>query len=189
MEAGGRHSCAGFVLTGGQSSRMGRDKALLELEGEPLVARVAERVRRVAGNVTLIGAAEKYGGLGFPARSDEIENAGPLGGIFTALHYGRADWNLIVACDMPSLTETFLRSLLDDAILGGHTCLVPETSSGLHPLCAVYHRRTLPAAEYAIAHKHLKMQHFLKTIDAVPWPLADEALLENVNTPADWTVR
>jgi molybdenum cofactor guanylyltransferase len=190
----GPRSTAGFVLTGGRSSRMGRDKALLEIEGATLAGRIAARVRDAAGNATLIGgpglgAAEKYASLGFPVLADLVEDAGPLGGILTALTSTHAGWNLIVACDMPAVTTEFLSGLLQAAIAGDHACLAPETPDGIHPLCAVYHRRALPAVRHAIDHKCFKMQDFLKTIGAVSWPVADAAILQNANTPAEWAAR
>ena len=108
-------STAGFVLTGGRSSRMGRDKALLPIEGSLLVERTAERVRAAAGSVTLIGAPARYAHLGLPVLPDLVEDGGPGGpicGLHTALKTTRADWNLVVACDMPGLTAGFLSDLL-----------------------------------------------------------------------------
>ena len=180
---------AGFVLTGGRSSRMGRDKALLPIEGSVLVERTAERVRAAAGSVTLIGAPERYAHLGLPVAPDLIENCGPIGGLYSALKIGRADWNLLVACDMPGLTAEFLRELLDAARQCGSTCLVPQTESGLHPLCAVYHRRAEGAVASAIEHKRFKMHDLLKILKAVSFPVADAAQLQNVNTPVEWGAR
>jgi molybdenum cofactor guanylyltransferase len=182
-------STAGFVLTGGRSSRMGRDKALLPIEGSLLVERTAERVRAAAGSVTLIGAPGRYAHLGLPVVADLAGGCGPIGGLHTALKTGRADWNLVVACDMPSLTTAFLSELLAAAKQLGCTCLVPETDSGLHPLCAVYHRRSSDAIEFAVQRKRLKMHDLLKSLGAVSWPIADASLLENVNTPLEWGAR
>ena len=180
---------AGFVLTGGRSSRMGRDKALLPIEGSVLVERTAERVRAAAGSVTLIGAPERYAKLGLAVAADLVEDCGPIGGLFTALKSTRADWNLLVACDMPGLTAEFLGELLDAARQRGCTCLVPQTDSGLHPLCAVYHRRAEGAVASAIEHKRFKMHDLLKILGATAWPVTDAAVLENVNTPVEWGVR
>jgi len=182
-------SMAGFVLTGGSSSRMGRDKALLPIEGSLLVERTAERVRTAAGSVTLIGAPGRYMHLGLPVLQDLVEGSGPIGGLHTALKTTRADWNLVVACDMPGLTAAFLSDLLAAAKQLGCTCLAPKTDSGLHPLCAVYHRRAGDAVEYAIKYKMFKMHDLLKSLDAVSWPVPDDALLENVNTPLEWGAR
>ena len=73
--SGDRQSRAGFVLAGGRSSRMGRDKALLPLDGHTLVDHIAGLVQRAAGNVTLIGPPERYATLGYPVIPDLIDNA------------------------------------------------------------------------------------------------------------------
>src|SRR5579863_9914547 len=194
----------GFVLTGGRSSRMGRDKALLPVVGsanegpaaggwtaggKTLVEQIAARVRAAAGSVTLIGSPERYGNLGLPVAADLIEDCGPIGGVYTALKICSAPWNLIVACDMPSVTAGFLRGLLEAARNADAECVVPETASGLHPLCAVYHRRALPALQYALDHKFLKMHDLMKSLGAVALPVSGAALLENVNTPIEWSAR
>ena len=184
---------AGFVLTGGRSSRMGRDKALLPIGGSVLVERTAERVRAAAGSVTLIGAPERYQHLGLAAvpdlSVDAEEACGPIGGLYTALKMTGADWNLVVACDMPGITAAFLAELLAAARERDCTALVPDSGSGLHPLCAVYHRRAVGAVELAIKHKRFKMHDLLKALGAVSWPVADAQILENVNTPVEWGSR
>src|ERR1019366_6470085 len=97
--------CSGYVLAGGRSSRMGRDKARLPFRGCDLVsavaAAVAAAVASVAGNVTLVGHPE------LPSIPDRYPDGGPLGGILTALDHTAADWNLIVACDMPEVSAAF----------------------------------------------------------------------------------
>lgn len=185
-------STAGFVLTGGRSSRMGRDKALLPIEGSLLIERTAEVVRAAAGSVTLIGAPGRYAHLGLPVLPDLVHDGGPAGpicGLHTALKTTRSDWNLVVACDMPGLTAPFLNDLLAAAKQLGCACLAPQTDSGLHPLCAVYHRRAGDAVEFAIHHKRFKMHDLLKSLGAVSWPITDSSLLENVNTPLEWGAR
>jgi molybdopterin-guanine dinucleotide biosynthesis protein A len=181
---------AGFVLTGGRSSRMGRDKALLPVDGSSLLERTAQLVRAAAGSVTLVGTHSdepgRYAHLGIPLVADLVEDCGPIGGVLTALSVTQADWNLVVACDMPGLTADFLRRLLAAAPEFGSACLVPESASGLHPLCAVYHRSTCSAVESAINHKCFKMHDLLKILGAASWPVADASLVRNVNTPAEW---
>jgi molybdenum cofactor guanylyltransferase len=179
----------GFVLTGGQSSRMGRDKALLPFDGATLLEQIAARVRAAAGSVTLIGSPERYAGLGLPVAADLIEGCGPIGGVYTALKISQAPWNLIVACDMPAVTTGFLAGLLEAARDTDAECLAPETGAGRHPLCAVYHRRALMALQCAIDHKSFKMHDLLSSIRTVSWPAADASLLENVNTPVEWGAR
>jgi molybdopterin-guanine dinucleotide biosynthesis protein A len=184
-----RTTTSGFVLVGGASRRMGRDKALLPLGGTTMVQEIAARVRGAAGNVTLIGPPEKYRRLGFPVVSDEIENCGPIGGLYTALRLTKTDWNILVACDMPHVTTAFLNELLDAADASEADCVVPEIDGKIDPLCAVYHRRLLPAVESAIHRKLFKMQDFISTLRTSYWRVADPRPLSNVNTPSEWNAR
>jgi molybdopterin-guanine dinucleotide biosynthesis protein A len=181
---------AGFVLAGGASRRMGRDKALLPLGAGTMVEQIAATVRNAAGNVTIIGPIERYTHLGFPVVPDKIENCGPLGGLYTALCITKAEWNLIVACDMPHVTEAFLKRLMEAAAEASDAdCLVPETGGKLDPLCAVYHARVACAAESAIHHKLFKMHDFISTLRTSRWPVPDPRPLDNVNTPAEWSAK
>ncbi len=182
-------SCSGFVLAGGGSRRMGRDKALLPLGDATMVERIAAAVQSAAGNVTIIGPVERYAHLGLSVVPDKIENCGPLGGLYTALGLTVADWNLVVACDMPHLTAAFLKQLIEAAEASDADCLVPETGGKLDPLCAVYHARVLHAAESAIDRKLLKMHDFISTLRTSRWPVPDARPLHNVNTPTEWSAR
>jgi molybdopterin-guanine dinucleotide biosynthesis protein A len=183
---GGAVSTAGFVLAGGKSSRMGRDKALLPWHGRTLVEEVAERVFRAAGSVTLVGTRSRYGHLGLPVLEDLVPGNGPLGGLFTALENTSADWNLLVACDMPGITDDFLRGLIHAARSSDGLALVPNSTHGWEPLCAVYHRDLKRHVYSALIRKALKMQDFVANIAARPWPVSDPSLLANVNTLEDW---
>src|SRR5580700_9663740 len=104
---------------------MGSDKALLPFGGGSLAGHVAATVEAAAGSVMLIGDPQKYGHLGYAVLPDRRPGAGPLGGIESALSYTAADWNLVVACDMPGISAEFLRSLLDAAERLGADALIP----------------------------------------------------------------
>lgn len=139
---------AGFILTGGRSSRMGRDKALLELQGRPMASRTAELARSVVEEVYFVGNPEVHGHLGLPVLADKVAGRGPLAGIVTALEHTQRDWNLVLACDLPFLEAECLRTLLACAVSGeGVDAVVPQTEDGWQPLCAVYHRRCLSTFE------------------------------------------
>ena len=166
---------------------MGRDKALVPWKGSTLIESVAREVLNAAGSVTLIGSPERYGSLGFPVICDKIEGCGPLGGLHAALSVTTAEWNVLVACDMPAVTRQLLKELLAAAEACGADALVPETPGGLEPLCAVYHARLLSAVESAIHSKLLKMHDFVSMIQARNrarrWPVPDAGLFRNLNTP------
>ncbi|HUE21318.1 MAG TPA: molybdenum cofactor guanylyltransferase [Bryobacteraceae bacterium] len=180
-------SKAGFVLAGGKSSRMGRDKALLPFRDGALAGHVAAAVEAAAGSVTLIGNPQKYGHLGYAVLPDRSPGAGPVGGIETALGNTAADWNLVVACDMPAISAEFLRGLLDAAERVNADALVPAGPSGrLEPLSAVYHRRCLTALRAALEAGVRKVTDALAGLEVARWPVDDAAWFENVNTPEEW---
>ena len=165
---------------------MGRDKALLPYGQTTLLDHVARTVLEAAGDVELIGDPAKYGGLGYRIHSDQIPGCGPLSGLYTALRVTRSDWNLVVACDMPGISAAILCSLLEAAPESGADCVAAEGSPGRpEPLCAVYHRRCLPAVSRAMHDKRLKMHDLIEELELRVVPVASSAIA-NVNTPADW---
>jgi molybdenum cofactor guanylyltransferase len=178
---------SGFVLAGGASKRMGRAKALLPYRGRTLVEYAAQTVRDAAGSVALIGDPAALGGFGLPVFPDAVPGYGPISGIYTALRVTNTHWNLIVACDMPRISVETLRALLDRAETAQSDCVAATASGGMpEPLCAAYHRRSLPVIERAIQDKRLKMQDLVRGIGATLVPVAPAALA-NVNTPEEWS--
>ena len=180
---------AGFVLTGGRSSRMGRDKALLPFLSQSLVEHVAKQVEAATDRVSLIGRPDAYSHLGYPVYADRTPAKGPLGGIYTALSLRHAEWNLILACDLPQMRARALRQILAAADAAGDTaeCVVPR--SGLadwQPLCAAYHVRCVPKLKRALSLNRLKLMDLLTELDCVVVDDLDPDLFLNVNTPADW---
>jgi molybdenum cofactor guanylyltransferase len=167
---------------------MGRDKALLPFHGRPLVAAVAGAVAAAAGSATLVGNPVLSTVTGFPALPDAFPGEGPLGGILTALRHTAADWNLIVACDMPELTAPFLAALLDAAQFCDCDVLLPVSQGGLvEPLCAVWHRRVSGAVETAFAAGVRKITAALAGLRSVPYRVTEITPFQNVNTPEDWS--
>jgi molybdopterin-guanine dinucleotide biosynthesis protein A len=159
---------------------MGRDKAALPWGGGTLAESIAREVAAAAGSAILVGNAS----TGIP---DLYPGEGPLGGILTTLAHSTADWNLIVACDMPLVQAAFLRRLIDAARESGADALLPRGPSGLpEPLCAVYHRRAQPAIAARFAEGVRKVTLGLTGLTVVSYEVAEPAMFQNVNTPEDW---
>ena len=175
------------MLAGGKSSRMGRDKALLPHGEGSLAGHLAAAVAAAAGSVALIGDPEKYAQLGYQVLPDRRPGAGPLGGIESALCYTAADWNLILACDMPRMQTEFLRGLLEAAEREDADALLPAGPSGRpEPLSAVYHRRCLAPLRRALDDGVRKVTAALAGLSVRAWSVADDAWFENLNTPEEW---
>jgi molybdopterin-guanine dinucleotide biosynthesis protein A len=165
---------------------MGRDKALLAYRETTLVEYVARGVREAIGSVALIGDPDHYRELGHPVFRDEVPGCGPLGGIYTALRVSEADWNLVVACDMPGISAKALRGLIDpEAKTGRHAVMAAGPGGEPEPLCAVYHRCCLSVLRRAIGEKRFKMRDLVPELE-VELRTLEPAALANVNTPGEW---
>ena len=133
----------GYVLAGGGSRRFGRDKALVEIDGEPMLARMIELLRGVPMAVKMIAGRGKYEGFGAKMLEDRWPGEGPLGGIITALQDSArcaapCKWNLIVSCDMPFLTREWLTFLCERAAQSEAQVILAHSEHGPEPLCACW---------------------------------------------------
>jgi molybdopterin-guanine dinucleotide biosynthesis protein A len=185
-------SIAAFILAGGRSSRMGTDKAFLELGGKPLIARAVELAHEVAADVKIVGDPEKFGGYG-PVVADIYRDRGPLGGIHAALKDTDSEWNLILAVDLPLLTASFLEYLLKRAQSAEAMVTVPSISGYFQPLCAVYRKQFADVAERALAEGRNKIDLLFRDV-SVDVVSEDEmvtngftaSMFRNLNTPEEW---
>jgi molybdopterin-guanine dinucleotide biosynthesis protein A len=184
---------AGFILAGGQSTRMGRDKALLELSGVPLVVRAARLVESAVGSASVIGHPESYRSLQLRVIADDWPGAGPLGGIATALRASEAPWNLIVACDLPYLTKAWLDFLVKCALGSQADAVLPMNERGAEPLCAMYHKRCESAVWLALDRGTRKVTDCLagvhvEHLEPAEWKCFDSKgfLFKNMNSQDDY---
>ncbi|HFD40695.1 MAG TPA: molybdenum cofactor guanylyltransferase, partial [Anaerolineae bacterium] len=118
---------SGIVLAGGQSRRLGRDKALLEIEGRPLLARTVHTLAALSDDLIVVtNAPERYAPLGLPVRfvADEKPGIGSLMGLYSGLKAAHHPYALVVACDMPFLNPALLRYLL--SLTAGYDIVIPR---------------------------------------------------------------
>lgn len=182
---------SGAVLVGGQSRRMGTDKALLTIGGVPLIQRVVGTLQAVVNEVFLVGpGAERYEWLNVQATDDLVAGAGPLGGIHSALCVARHPRCLVVACDMPFLDMDLLRFMLREA--ASWDVVVPRGPERYETLHAVYARFCLEPIEQMLENGKLCPVDFFPLV-RVRSVEADEIAsfehgwrsLMSVNTAAD----
>jgi molybdopterin-guanine dinucleotide biosynthesis protein A len=190
--AAGALSVTGVVLSGGQSQRMGRDKALLELSGETLLARALRLLAAAASELLVVGHdSPAVAALGVRTVHDEQPGLGPLGGIATALRSMRTEHALVVACDMPLLQPALLRYLI--ALAPEGDAVVPRSAQGVEPLHAVYSVACLSAVEACLGEGARAVSALLgrvatRYVEAREWQVYDPDGLSflNVNTPGEW---
>ena len=139
----------GFLLAGGKSSRMGADKAFLEFRGRTLLERALAVIGDVCPSVAIVGHPAHFSNYGSVVE-DIYPGCGPLAGIHAALVHSSAELNLMLAVDMPFVSEGLLSYLFSAADESGAVVTVPRTGKGLQPLCAVYRREFADVADLAL---------------------------------------
>jgi molybdopterin-guanine dinucleotide biosynthesis protein A len=183
----------GFVLAGGKSSRMGSDKASLEIAGASLIARAVRLLESVTGNPTIIASTSRYSSLGTPVVADDWPDCGPLGGIATVLRESKTPRNLIIACDLPYLTKAWLDFLVGRALKSSAEAVVPMNERGPEPLCAVYHKNAENRIRAGVEGGVRKVTDSFASIrveylEPSEWKAFDSEglLFKNINSPADY---
>lgn len=180
----------GVVLAGGRSSRMGRDKALIEIGGRTLLQRALDTLAPHVDELLVIGDPEKYGHVAARVIADDIPGVGPLGGITTAMRHAQHARLLVLACDMPHVTSRLVERL-KEGLTEGRSAFVPACDGQVEPLAAAYHRQCLSVFEDHVHRRALKLQDALEAAGATfvqicpgedGWPVD---LFRNINAPGD----
>ena len=182
------------MLAGGQSRRLGQDKSLLVLDGQPLLVRTLGRLAALSDDLIVVANDPgRYAHLQLQARlvPDERPGMGSLMGILSGLRVARSPYTLVVACDMPFLNVTLLRHLL--SLAPGYDVVIPHLGDEVEPLHAVYGRSCLPAIEQILAQGRRRIVAFFDMVRVrhVPQVEIDSFDPEhlsflNINTPEDW---
>lgn len=179
---------AAFVLAGGQSSRMGTDKALVLLHGEPLIAHALRTLRAISPAPQIAGGTPALARFA-PLVPDDTPFQGPLGGIVAALRHSLSDWNLFLPIDTPFFPPEALRRLLATPHTPDTVAILTEAADHLNPLVALYHRRALPTLTRELTAGRLRVRSAIEAAGPVahaPFLAPEEQpWFRNLNTPAD----
>lgn len=154
---------SGFILAGGKSHRMGTDKALLVLQGKPLLEHMIGLIEPLCEKVFISGQNSDYISFGVGLIPDIYSDCGPIAGIFSALKYSVSDWNLVVSVDVPCVNDELFFFLISN--IGEYDCIIPKHTSGVEPLIGLYHRRALPIIEKMIATGDYRLTNLLPKLN------------------------
>ena len=157
----------GVILAGGMSTRLGRDKAVEPLAGQPLIGRVLSMLSGVTDESVVVVNDEHRGAeLPLPADTivavDAYPGSGSLGGIFTGLKAAGSEWALVVACDMPFLNPALLTRMLE--LRDGYDVVAPVLDGRPEPTHALYSKVCLPHMEKRLQDGKLKITGFFEQV-------------------------
>jgi len=178
----------GIVLSGGKSSRLGKEKGLAEYGGKPLVAYSIAALKPLCGEVLLSANYEldAYKQFGLEIVQDEIKNIGPMGGLLACLKQSQTRYNMVLSCDIPFVETDLLRYLVSQ--IENYQIVVPVHGEGLiEPLCGFYNTNVISQLEDSIHSGNYKLMVFLEKIKLKKvlidhkLPFFNEQLFFNIN--------
>jgi len=188
-----KNNVTGIILAGGKNSRMGTNKAFLEINGIRLIDNILAIYQKIFSEIIIVTDDP----LSYTEFSDTIivtdiyKGKGPLGGIYTGLFYAKNDYAFISACDMPSLNKDFILYMTEQQT-NKFDIIAPELPAGFQPLHAIYSRRCLPSIKKMIISDKLKIADCFKemrlliiTAEKIKLFDKDCRLFLNINTPDD----
>jgi len=185
--------CTGVILAGGMNTRFsGKDKAFIPVGGKPIVERLGGIFHELFEEIILVtNTPQKYLAWDFHIVTDLFPFRSSLTGIHAGLFHATRPYAFFAACDTPFLKKEMVQTIVD-AIDSGVDIVIPETSAGMEPLCAVYATRCLKIIELNLARRKLKIQMLfkkvrVKKIQETVLRDIDQDLISffNINTPED----
>jgi molybdopterin-guanine dinucleotide biosynthesis protein A len=182
----------GIVLAGGESRRMGRNKAFLELEGIPLVEHVLRTFRGIFPKVMIVSSdPAAYRSYDAMVVADEIDKPGPLTGIYSGLLHSTDEHNFIAACDMPFLHPGLISYMA--GLVKGQDIVVPVVDGRVEPLHAIYSTGLLPFIEKKLSEDARQIQGIFSearvryvTEKEIARYDPEQRSFRNINTPEEY---
>lgn len=182
------------IQAGGESRRMGANKALVKFKGKPLILRAVERLKPLADELLVTtNQPESLAFLHLPLVPDVLPGRGALGGLYSALNAARNDLVAVVACDMPFVSPALIQKEAEQAG-DAWDVVIPVTPQGfLEPLCAVYRRSTcLPVVKTALEAGEMKVIAWFPRVRVLKFNPAEAIRIHpgcdpffNINTPEE----
>ena len=177
------------ILAGGKSSRMGTDKALLEINGTNFIKKIAGELDSFEEKIFARGNREPISLNGWQNIPDIYSECGPVGGLHAALAACRSDALFCVTCDMPFITAELFWELYDQMTDEDDAVILTEADGRVHPTCGIYRKSVGSTFEQQLQDGNYRVMHVLNrlkvryvTID----PEKGAWQLKNINTPEEY---
>ena len=185
-------TAAAVVLAGGKSSRMGQAKALLDFDGEPLIAHIVRALKLMFDEVVIVAAPkQELPPLATTVVRDEVAYQGPVGGIYYGLKAAGGQFSFVTSCDAPFLNTALIAYLT--AQISGYDVVVPYWEERYQPLHAVYRRSVLPLLKEQLEQGELRPVYLFDKVrtrtvngDEIKALDPDGLTFLNMNTPQDY---
>ncbi|GAB5417698.1 MAG: molybdenum cofactor guanylyltransferase [Crocinitomicaceae bacterium] len=179
-------SFSGIILAGGRSSRMGEDKALLQIDGKPMIQHVSDVLRELCDEVIIASSNEKHAQYGDLMVKDSAKDIGPLAGIQAGLLAAKNERSFVLSCDTPFVTKEILEALAEH--FEGEQITLPSSQGRLQPLIAIYGKEVLTTIASNLERNEHSLMQLQKICSAkvIHFDESESKAFENINTPSEW---
>lgn len=174
----------GIILTGGKSSRMGKDKALLPIENTTFVSKIIHTIRPFTNQIFVVSNHQIHDQFNVERIEDCIADFGPVAAIYSGLKASKTQYNLIISCDSPLIDANVIDLLIQDP---KSDLVMFQVQNRLNPINALYHQNCLPYFENAISKQQAKLMTVIEQINhtIIDAPVTIHQQLSNFNCPDD----
>ncbi|KGP71118.1 molybdenum cofactor guanylyltransferase [Pontibacillus yanchengensis] len=149
-----------IVMAGGESRRMGRNKALLPLDGKPMITHVVEEIHLITSSIVIsTNEPDLFSFLPYPKVEDQYKGKGPLAALERVMSYSEEEWFLIAACDMPFINHKVYNDMYNKR--GFYKAVVPKYEGRIQPMSGLYHKDVYPLVRHLLEADKLRMLDLL----------------------------
>lgn len=177
----------GIILAGGKSSRMGTNKALLELSGLKIIERIYKSIKHSCNKVIIISnSPEDYRFMGLELFNDIFPGLGPLAGIHSGLNNSKTENNFVISCDLPLISKEAVEKIIEHE--SDKPVVIYQKKNRLQYLCGIYKKVCLPILDTSLKSDNLRVKDFIDKIDAelLDAEVFPEEVFFNLNTIEDY---
>lgn len=155
----------GFILAGGSSLRFGENKAFYPFNDHSFIEQIISVIQPYCSQIFINGDELTYEKLGYKCIDDNFSDIGPIGGIEACLISSDTDYNLILSCDVPFITEEVIENLIL-SVKPDSECNILESKKGVHPLIGIYHKKANEKIHKAINNKNYRLRQLIAKLDS-----------------------
>jgi len=175
----------GIILAGGKSSRMGEDKGLMLIDGQPMIQSVINILSPLVSDIIIVANNKLYEQFGYPVYEDLIKDQGPLAGIYTGLKFSKTIKNVVLSCDVPFINEDVLQLLIEEC--GNVDVVIPEKNNRTHQLIGVYDKSCVEVFKSELDNNQRKIKLALEKLNlkTIKADCIDDKIFNNINSKND----
>lgn len=181
-----KKNITGIILAGGKSSRMGSDKGLLKMENITFVERVIEAIKPLVDEIVIVSNNSDYDQFGYLRIEDEIEDSGPLAGLYSGLKHSNSEFNIVLSCDIPMIKTEVLQKLIESDFENYEVTQI-ECNLKTMPLIAIYKKDCLNTCLKLLEQGERRLRYAVNQMNTNTIKIASnyESMVKNVNTKDD----